>query len=310
MLIPNIEVDGLALGPDVLVLTLQRDEVLQVLPELFPHPRLESLEFPLGQFLRETAPDGDVDDVGILPGTLHLVEVTRPAGRTSSLCAHRWSFFFDDDGNPQRKTLLRGDELQLENAHVVWGSKDSPLILRLDLPKNQDAIARWRSLDAKPEITPLEGFHPYDDGKLHALPSGEVLQVDFDRGKKAIVLTRHGLDGAPEVTAVPVHPADEHYIGEIRGFGVRADGRLWIHWGDELLLFANDLSVPPLAYDLEPMLARRTEWANVDIYVPQQDALWVGLEVMRSRNFALVNLAEIETRAKRTAPRPVAKSAQ
>ncbi len=216
--------------------------------------------------------------------------------------------FFDADGNAQRKTLLDGKAMELGNANAVWGQKGPAILLRVDLPRNQDVFARFRPGAEKPDLWPLKGFSPFDDRLLYALATGEVLQVKTD--EKGLTLTRHLLDGSQQVTTVPAVIDRGDWDRTVRGFGVRRDGRLWVHWGRHLLLFGKDPAEAPRSHDLEPLLARFTEWADVDIYVPGQDALWVGLDRTRSRDYVRVNLADIEKRARPWAPRPVAASAQ
>ncbi|WP_163988047.1 hypothetical protein [Pyxidicoccus caerfyrddinensis] len=216
--------------------------------------------------------------------------------------------FFDADGNAQRKTLLDGKAMEIGNANVVWGQKGPSILLRVDLPKNQDVFARFRPGAEKPDLWPLKGFSSYDDRLLYALATGEVLQVKTD--EKGLTLTRHLLDGSQQVSTVPALIEREDWDREVHGFGVRRDGRLWVHWGRHLLLFGKEPAEAPRSHDLEPLLARFTAWADVDIYVPGQDALWVGLDRTRSRDYARVNLADIEKRARPWAPRTVAASAQ
>jgi hypothetical protein len=211
--------------------------------------------------------------------------------------------FFDADGNAQRKTLLDGKAMEIVNAHVVWGQKGQSILLRVALPKNQDVFARFRPGAEKPDLWPLKGFSPFDDRLLYALAMGEVLQVKAD--EKGLTLTRHLLDGSQQVSTVPARIDRENWDRNVRGFGVRRDGRIWVHWGRHLLLFGKNPAEAPRSHDLEPLLARFTEWADVDIYVPGQDALWVGLDRTRSRDYVRVNLADIEQRARPWAPRPV-----
>lgn len=216
--------------------------------------------------------------------------------------------FFDADGNARRKTLLDGKAMQIGNANVVWGQQGPSPLLRVALPRNEDALVRFRPGAGKPDLWPLKDITPYDDELLHALPTGEVLQVKAD--PKGLTFTRHLLDGSQQVSTVPSRMTRRDWDRTVHGFGVRRDGRPWVHWGRHLLLFGKDFSEPPRSHDLDPLLARFTEWAGVDVYAPGQDALWVGLERTRSRDFVRLNLADIEKRARPWAQRPVAASEQ
>lgn len=215
--------------------------------------------------------------------------------------------FFDADGNARRKTLLDGKTMEIVNVHVVWGQKSPSILLRVALPRNQDLLARFQPGALKPDLWPLKSIGPYDDELLHALATGELLQVKAD--EKGLTLTRHLLDGSQQVSTVPANIDRRDWDRQVRGFGARRDGRIWVHWGRHLLLFGKNPSEAPRSHDLEPLLARFTEWADADIYVPGQDALWVGLDRTRSRDYVRLNLADLEKRARPWTPRPVAASA-
>jgi hypothetical protein len=64
------------------------------------------------------------------------------------------------------------------------------------------------------------------------------------------------------------------------------------------LLFEKDPAASPRALSVEPLLGRRDEWAGVDVYVPEQDALWIGVEVKGSRDFVRIDLADVDKRVK------------
>lgn len=215
------------------------------------------------------------------------------------------AFVFDESGNAQRKTILNGAELSVTNVHMVWGQKDAPLILRVELQRDQSALARWRPGDAKAELRPLTRSS-HDEPRFYALASGDVLEasVDYDEG---LTLTRHGIDGSRHVTAVPVLADPDNYDHHVHGIGVRKDGRLWMQWGDHLLFFGRNADAAPRIHDIEPLLTRRAEWAGVDVYVPSQDVLWVGIDSTRSRDFVRLDLADVDKRAKPLAQQKVAR---
>src|SRR5690606_7072957 len=103
---------------------------------------------------------------------------------------------------------------------------------------------------------------------------------------------RYPPEGGEQVITLPPMQAvdtDAHGVGE------RKDGTLWLHWGDHLILLGP--GKPARSYSLEPLLARRTEWAGADIYIETPESLWVGIDG-RGRDFARVSFAEAEKRAK------------
>ncbi len=206
------------------------------------------------------------------------------------------AFVFDESGNAQRETLLNGAELSVTNVHMVRGQKDAPLILRVELQRSERVLARWRPGAAKAEIR-LITRSSHGEPRFYAMASGEVIEttVDDDEG---LTLTRHGIDGSRHVTAVPVLADPDNYDHHVHGIGVRKDGRLWMQWGDHLLFFGHDADTAPRTYAIEPLLMRREEWAGVDVYVPSQDVLWVGIDSTRSRDFVRLDLAAVDKRAK------------
>lgn len=215
--------------------------------------------------------------------------------------------FFDADGNAQRKRLLDGDAMEIGFANIVWGDMGKFLLLRAALPKNKDVFIRFRPGVEQPDLWPLEGFSPFDDETLHALPNGEVLQVKVDGAE--LTLTRHLLDGGQEVAKVPARPRSRgDWDHTLHGFGARRDGRVWLHWGNHLLLFGKDLTAPPRSHDLAPLLARFTQWADAERYDPARDMLWIGLDRSRSRDFVRIDLAAVEKRAKPWTAAPMATS--
>ena len=76
--------------------------------------------------------------------------------------------------------------------------------------------------------------------------------------------------------------------------------------GDHLLFFGRDADAAPRIHNIEPLLTRRAEWAGVDVYVPSQDVLWVGIDSGRSRDFVKLDLADADKRAKPFAQQKVA----
>jgi hypothetical protein len=230
--------------------------------------------------------------VYVLPKKAGQVCDSRGCGPVEEVVA----FVFDENGNAQRKTILSGAELSMTNAHMVWGQKDAPLILRVELQRNERVLARWRPGDAKAEVRPITRSS-HGEPRFYALASGDVIEtnVDYDEG---LTITRHGVDGSRHVTAVPVLADPDNYDHHVHGIGVRKDGRLWMQWGDHLLFFGRNAGAAPRIHNIEPLLTRRAEWAGVDVYVPSQEVLWVGIDSDRSRDFVRLDLADADKRAK------------
>ena len=198
-----------------------------------------------------------------------------------------------------RKTVLvDGSRTPLHNARMVWGPGDERFVVELETGRNERALLRWRPGEHNAQVRAFPRYH--SDEHLRALENGDVLQLV--RQENRLTLRRLRPDGTEQVTTLPAstHPDDWHQT--VYAVGERSDGRLWLHWADSLLLFSHDLKRTPRAYDLEPLLARRTEWGGVGIYLPDPEVLWVAIEAGRGRDFVRLSFADLERSAKPWAP--------
>ena len=79
------------------------------------------------------------------------------------------------------------------------------------------------------------------------------------------------------------------------GLGERADGGLWLQWGERLALLSP--GKPSRSFNVEPLMQRGWEWAGAHVYVASPESLWVGLDG-RGRQFVRLDLADVERRSK------------
>jgi hypothetical protein len=200
------------------------------------------------------------------------------------------------DKGVKQTVLVNGPDMKLGNARMIWGNRDERIFLELDLPKNERAVLRWKPGQPKAEVQP---FARYSSGneRLFATNDGDVLRLLNDE-EESLTIERHMPDGKQQRTRLLASHDPDIIDYDVHALGVRSNGTLWLHWGDFVFLFDRDLAKPPRAYSIESLLTRRTEWANVAVYVKEPEALWVGIEVRRSRDFVRVSFAEIEKGAK------------
>lgn len=193
-----------------------------------------------------------------------------------------------------QRVLVDGAERPIANANLVWAEHDAAVTtLMLDVGGQDRAVLRWRPGEAKADVRPFPKEKVVADRVIADGATGEVLEAFGNEGK--LVLRRHAPDGTQTEQVIPgiPNPADDDL--HLHGLGRRADGSLWLQWGDFVVLLPQ--GKPPRAHSLEPLLARRTEWAGVDLYDPSPEALWVGIDA-RGRSFVRVSFADLEKSAK------------
>jgi hypothetical protein len=196
------------------------------------------------------------------------------------------------------KTLLSGDGDRLERARALPGSDDDHQLAVLIAEHSRNrGILRWRYGEATADYRPL----PPPSGSDWAADasrltrSGDLLEL-WGTGAWGLMVQRHSPTGAVKSIILPPLPRrggmtdteGAHVVKE------RASGDLFVHWSDYLLLLP--ASGPTRLMNLEAVPGR--EWAWADVYVPQPEALWIGVEVGPGREFYRLPFAEIEHGAK------------
>lgn len=192
--------------------------------------------------------------------------------------------------------LLHGADTPVSNARMIWGNTDEQVFLELSLGRNERAVLRWRPGQPKADIRPFPKFASFNE-RLFSTNSGDVLQL-LNQHEEALVIHRHTPDGKQETIRVPASNDPDTIDSNLHALGMRKNGALWMYWGNFVLLFDRELTRNPRAYSVEPLLTRRTEWADVAVYVQEPEVLWIGIEVGRGRDFVRVTFAEMEKRAK------------
>ncbi|WP_407740927.1 hypothetical protein [Hyalangium sp.] len=208
------------------------------------------------------------------------------------------------DSGIKKHTLLGGDgfgaNVYLSQAALVRGSNDERLALVVRLTKNEGklwpdggrGLVRWRWGDAKGDYRPLPNHSSLGPQWLLTRDNDFIELVEhWDEKPDRLEIRRYLAKGGEQSTSI--HALRK--MSQVYGLGERADGGLWLHWGDHLGLLSADQ--PPRSFDLDPLVQRGTEWAGATTYVKTPESLWVGLDG-RGRSYVRVDLAEAEKRAK------------
>jgi hypothetical protein len=198
-------------------------------------------------------------------------------------------------GAAEPHTLFDGRAAQIGRVRTARDARERgvTLLLEASTPPRLDVL-RWRFGDAAPTVTTLPTAPNLDTTTF--LTTRDDALVEFAVRDGLLELSRHTAAGKePLANLGELQDIDTklHSVGE------RADGALWLQWGDHVGLVSPGRT--PRGYDLKRLLTRRTEWAGVAIYVRSPEALWVGIDGT-GRDFARVSFADIEKGAKPWAP--------
>ncbi|MFL5346916.1 MAG: hypothetical protein ACJ8AT_19205 [Hyalangium sp.] len=209
------------------------------------------------------------------------------------------AYEYSDRGVTQR-TLLSSAERAMSNVQLIWGSDDQHLMFEVHLGGQERGMFAWRPGEAKGAFRPFPKEN-YTTAQFRLLKNGDLLEVVRTHDYGDLELRRHPWAGAVQVTALQGTREKGSWDHNVHALGVRENGSLWLHWGDYLMLIPP--KGPPRAYNLEPLLTRRTEWADAELYTAKPETLWVGIEHGGSRDFVRVSFDDVEKKAKPWPPR-------
>jgi hypothetical protein len=208
------------------------------------------------------------------------------------------------DSGFKKHTLMGGDgfgaNIYLSQASIVRGSNDERLALVVHLTKNEGTrwlnggrgLARWRWGDAKADYRPLPGNSGLWPRWLLTRDNDFIELVEhWEEEPDRLEIRRYLAKGGEQSTSIRAL----RKMAQVHGLGERADGGLWLHWGEHLGLLSP--GQPPRSFDLDLLVQRGTEWAGAHTYVTTPESLWVGLDG-RGRRYVRVDLAEAEKRSK------------
>jgi hypothetical protein len=198
------------------------------------------------------------------------------------------------------KTLLSGAGDWLERARALPGTDESRELAVLIAERSQQkrGLLRWRYGDARADYRSL----PPPSGPGWAANAsrftraGDLLEL-WDTDAWGLRIQRHSPAGESQSILLPPLPR-RGGLTDTEGAHVvkeRDNGDIFVHWSDYLLLLS--ASAPVRLMNLEAVPGGR-EWAWADIYVPQPEALWIGVESGGGREFYRLPFAAIEHAAK------------
>jgi hypothetical protein len=208
------------------------------------------------------------------------------------------------DSGIKKHTVLSGDgfgaDMYLSEAALVRGSNDERLAMVVRFTKNEGprwlnggrGLVRWRWGDAKADYRPLPGNGSLWPQWLLTRDNDFIELVEhWDEEPDRLEIHCYLAKGGEQSTGIKALSK----MAQVYNLGERADGGLWLHWGDHIGLISP--GQPPRSIDLDPLVQRGSEWAGAATYVTTPESLWIGLDG-RGRNYVRVDLAEAEKRAK------------
>lgn len=197
------------------------------------------------------------------------------------------------------KTLLSGAGDWMERARAMPGGDETRqvAVLIADRARHR-GLLRWRYGDAKADFRwlPPPAGPDWAADASRLTRSGDLVEV-WDTDAWGLRVQFHSPAGASQSILLPPLPRrggmtdteGAHVVKE------RASGDLFVHWSDYILLLS--ANAPPRLMNLEAVPGGR-EWAWADIYVPQPEALWIGVETGPTSEFEEISFATIERSAK------------
>lgn len=208
------------------------------------------------------------------------------------------------DTGIKKTSIIRGDafgpNVYLASATMVSGSDDRRVAMVLGFTRNDGklwrgsgrALLRWRWGEEKADRLPLPG-HSATWPKWLLTRDDDFIEIveHYDQKPDRLELKRYLAKGGEHSTMLTALTK----MATMRGLGERANGGLWLHWGEHLWLVSP--GQPSRSYDLDPFVRRGTEWAGAYRYVPAPEALWVGLDG-RGRSYFRVDLGQAESKSR------------
>ena len=200
-----------------------------------------------------------------------------------------------------QRTLLDGAHVDLSSARPIYGSDDDHVGMVLDLVRRDGvrrlnggrALLRWHWGDAQADYRPLPGNNALTP-VWRITKTGDFVEAvhRYEGESQRLEIQRYPRGtGEPVVTSLrSLEPG-----ASPMGLGERADGGLWLQWGERIALLSP--GKPSRSFNVEPLMQRGWEWAGAQVYVASPESLWVGLDG-RGRQFVRLDLADVERRSK------------
>jgi len=159
-------------------------------------------------------------------------------------------------------------------------------------------LLRWRWGNAGATLTPLPlSPGPLSDAETMWLTaSGDVVEI-WSTDERGLEIRGHPASGPMKVARLaplPRRTPHDHPLFNIAGVMERANGDLFLHWGEYLLLLP--LHGPPRRLDLRTAFKRQAEISSRLLHVRSPEGIWVGIDSGKTLDLTFLPEAELEAR--------------
>jgi hypothetical protein len=208
------------------------------------------------------------------------------------------------DGGVLQRRLYGKPQPGFNSVRVAGGSDPERLVLLLtDGYRHAILRYRWGEADALYQQLP-PGLGPHR-GVGALAPNAEEIVYIIERGLEFEIVRRALPPGDASSSMRLWAPGTPRPDGDlqrqyINGYGVRADGSVWVHLDNDMALI--DANGVARRVNLEPLFGKKTSWAGVHVYREKPEGMWIGVEVGGGRDFVWVSFADLE---KHSTPWPV-----
>ena len=196
------------------------------------------------------------------------------------------------DGNARKEDLSR--------VQPVWstGGRDDQVAVLVTEHPSKRHLLRWRRGDSRATYAPLPtGPGPMSYAETMWLTaSGDVVEV-WSTDERGLEIRRHPPNGQMTVSALaplPRRTPHDHPLFNIAGVMERANGDLFLHWGEYLVLLP--LHGPPRRLDLRTAFKRQAEISSRLLHVRSPEGIWVGIDSGKTLDLTFLPEAELEAR--------------
>jgi hypothetical protein len=158
-------------------------------------------------------------------------------------------------------------------------------------------LLRWRRGDAAATFTPLPlGPATTDAETMWLTASGDVVEV-WLTATRGLEIRRHSPNGTMKVSSLaplPRRTPHDTPLFSIAGVMERANGDLFLHWGEYLVLVP--VNGPARRLDLRTASKRRSEISSRLLHVRSPEGIWVGVDAGRTLDMTFLPQAELDAR--------------
>lgn len=212
------------------------------------------------------------------------------------------------DGDAASERVVYRQELYTDFARRVPGAAgdERAVVIRRSVPReewqtrgrSERVLLRFRYGAPGVETTPLPPWTTDAVKRTHLTDSGDYLEFVVTEKEELVIeiLRKNGKRSTWRVPSLGRGERDGVADRGVHGFGERARGGYWLHWGDHVLLLREGR--PPLAFSVARYMKPRGEWAGADAYTASPESLRLGVDVGAGRQFADVGFGAIEKGAR------------